>query len=310
MTSHAHGSAAQKLLAIGRDIKLSHTVFALPFAALAACYAAGGWPSWSQIGLILWCMFFARTFAMLSNRYVDRRIDAANPRTAGRALPSGRLRPRDVVIAMVVCAAMLIVGAAGFIVANDPPNIWPLVCAPVVLLWLGAYGLMKRVTYLAHFFLGAALGISPVAATLAIDPSMLAGSLPWLLGGFVLLWVAGFDVIYALQDIEVDRAEQIHSIPATFGATSALLVAKVIHLAALGLLVLLQRNTPAFRYHQIFPDTTVSFFTAGLVLVAVLLIAEHRAAARGRFSMAFFTINGVIALVLSALGIADLMLFP
>ena len=309
MTAPTPVSTTTKLLTIGRDIKLSHSVFALPFAGLAACYAAGGWPTAQQIALLLWCMFFARTFAMLCNRFVDRRIDAANPRTAGRALPAGRLRPRDAVAAIVLCALMFIAGAAGFIFANHPPNPWPLICSPLVLAWLGAYGLFKRFTVLAHFFLGGALGISPIAAVIAIDPTILADPMPWLLGAFVLLWVAGFDVIYAIQDIDVDRAQQLHSIPARLGPAGALIAAKIIHLAALGLLVTIQRTALPFRSHQFIPDTNLSFFALGMLIVALLLIAEHRAAARGQFTMAFFTLNGVISLVLGALGIADILPF-
>ena len=296
-----------KLLIAGRDIKLSHSLFALPFALLATFLAAGDWPGRERLALIVGCMFFARTYAMLTNRYADRQIDAANPRTAGRALPSGRLRPESVLGMIVLCAAGLVICAAMFGVRHG--NWWPLVGAPVVLVWLGAYALAKRFTLLCHFILGGALAMSPVAAGLAIEPTYLARPTLWLLAGFVLLWVAGFDVIYALQDIDVDRQQSLHSIPARFGRTGALMIAKVVHLAGLVLLVLVQRTTPPFLHHQFMPDVTMSYFAIGLIIVAVLLVVEHRAASCDRFNMAFFTANGIISCVLGALGIADVLMY-
>ncbi len=283
----------EKLAVIGRDIKLSHSVFALPFALLATFWAAGGWPAWGELVLIVACMFFARTYAMLANRYFDRAIDADNPRTAGRALPAGRVSGRAVCAAMGVCAALLAAGAAGFWLWYE--NYWPIVFAPVVIIWLGAYGLTKRYTLLCHFFLGAALALSPLAAGLAIAPEKLGEPMLWLLAGFVLLWVSGFDVIYALQDEQVDRATGLHSIPAKLGRRGALWVAKAAHLGGLALLVAIYRTDAVMdRYFQV-----------GLLIVAFLLVVEHRAADRGRFTMAFFTLNGLVALVLGGLGIAD-----
>ena len=139
-------AAANPMIHIARDIKLSHTVFALPFALLATFAAARGAPGWAPLGLIVVCMVFARTFAMLANRYFDREIDRNNPRTAGRALPSGRLRSGQVLMVMGLCAAGLIAGAAGFGVIEG--NWWPAIFSPVVLAWLAAYGLMKRFTLL------------------------------------------------------------------------------------------------------------------------------------------------------------------
>ena len=296
-----------KLLIAGRDIKLSHSLFALPFALLATFLAADGWPGGERLVLIVACMIFARTYAMLTNRYADRQIDAANPRTAGRALPSGRLSPQSVLAMIVLCAAALVICAAMFGLRHG--NWWPLVGSPVVLVWLGVYALAKRFTLLCHFILGGALALSPVAAGLAIEPTYLARPALWLLAGFVLLWVAGFDVIYALQDIEVDREQALHSIPARFGRTGAMLIAKVAHLGGLALLVVVQRTTPPFLHHRIMPDLNMSYFTIGLLIVAVLLIAEHRAASRDRFNMAFFTVNGIISCVLGGLGIADVLMY-
>jgi len=296
----------QNVAAMGRDIKLSHSVFALPFALLAAFLAAGGVPRAGQLALIVACMFFARSFAMLSNRYVDRRIDAANPRTADRALPRGAVRPTTVRLAMGFCALATAIGAAGFGVAYG--NWWPLLASPFVLAWLGGYGLAKRYTAAAHFILGGALALSPIAAALAISPGYLAAPTVWLLAGFVLLWVAGFDVIYAMQDLEVDREQGLASIPARLGERGALVAAKVCHLGALGLLVAVYRVTPMLRGTGVLPGEQTSLFLAAVVIVGLLLMAEHRAASRGRFTMAFFTVNGVIGLLVGALGIADVVI--
>lgn len=288
-------AAAHHAVHIARDIKLSHTVFALPFALLATFAAARGVPGWGLLGLIVVCMVFARTFAMLANRYLDREIDRDNPRTAGRALPSGRLRPGQVLSVMGLCAAGLIAGAAGFGLLEG--NWWPLIFSPVVLAWLATYGLMKRFTLLCHFFLGAALAMSPLAAALAINPAYLSTPPAWYLAGFVALWVGGFDVIYAMQDIEHDQRDGLHSIPARLGPTAALGIAKLVHLLALGMLVMVYRTEPLLGH----------IFFAGIIVVGLTLIVEHMAAARGKFSTAFFTLNGLISLVLGTLGIADIL---
>jgi len=298
---------------MAQDIKLSHSVFALPFALLATFLAAaqhaggGRLPRWGEVGLILACMIVARTFAMLANRYLDRRIDAANPRTAGRALPSGALRPRQVLAAMAVCTVLFIIAAAGFGWAYG--NWWPAMLSPLVLAWIGAYGYFKRFTAGAHFMLGSALAISPLAAGLAIEPSSLAQPALWWLAGFVLLWVAGFDIIYALQDRRFDQRAGLHSIPAKLAPEKALWAARGCHLLGLLALVLMQNHVPAFRAGAAWPNRSISWFDLAVVAVAILLMIEHRAAARGRFTMAFFTVNGVIALAVGGCAIADVVLF-
>ncbi len=291
---------ARQVVAAGRDIKLAHSVFALPFALVGAFYAARGLPRPGQLALILAAMFFARTFAMLANRYLDRDVDAANPRTAGRALPAGRMSPAFARAALAVSGLALVAVAGAFWAAYHNP--WPLALAPVVLAWLFAYSLAKRVTAMCHFMLGAALAMSPLAAALAVEPAAAGEAPPWLLAGFVLLWVAGFDIIYAVQDIDFDRGAGLQSIPARLGEQRALMVAKVAHFAGLSLLVVLFRTTPMF-YHAAYELTMW-----GLVGVAVLLMVEHRAAARRQFSVAFFTVNGVVALGLGAAMIGDILL--
>lgn len=294
------------LIEIGRDIKLAHTIFAAPFAVLAAFLAAGEFPGIPRLVLIGWCMFFARTFAMLANRYFDRQIDAANPRTQSRALPAGRLAPRTVRMVMLICAVCLSGGAAGFWVGFDNPL--PLFFAPIVLLWLMGYALAKRYTLLCHFILGAALAMSPLAAALAINPHYLTQPTLWLLAGFVLLWVGGFDVIYAMQDIASDRQAGLHSIPAKLGETGSLLVAKASHLIALLLLVGVYRVEPMLHRYTLVPGAHVGLFLLATVAVAILLMIEHRAAAAGKFSMAFFTLNGIISIVLGVTGIIEVLI--
>jgi 4-hydroxybenzoate polyprenyltransferase len=291
--------SAARWRVIASDIKISHSIFALPFALLATFLAAAAsgarTPSWMQLLLIVLCMGFARTFAMLANRYLDREIDAGNPRTARRALPSGRLKPRDVLAAMVFCALGLAAAAGGFGAMDG--NWLPLILSPLVLAWLAAYGLMKRFTLLCHFFLGAALAISPLSAAVAIYPAYLWQPTLWCLAGFVLLWVAGFDVIYALQDLQYDRRDGLHSIPAKLGRDGALVTAKILHVIALLLLVQTDRGSPLLNRP----------FEVGIAIVAALLIVEHTCASRNKFSMAFFTVNGVISVLLGALGIYDVL---
>lgn len=299
-------SIPAKLAAMADDIKLAHSLFALPFALLAAFLAARGVPDIGELVLIVLCMFFARTYAMLANRLLDRRVDATNPRTVRRALPAGRVSARDVTAAVIFCAVAFLACAAMFGIFYH--NYYPLIASPVVLIWLGGYALAKRVTPMAHFVLGAALAMSPLAAGLAIDPSYLGRPTLWLLAGFVLLWVGGFDIIYALQDIEHDRQENLRSIPALLGREKSLLAAKAAHLLALLLLVGMQRTTPVFREPHIPGTSQMGYFTLGILLVTAILLLEHRAAKRDRFNMAFFTLNGIIALLLAAAGIADVML--
>lgn len=292
---------------IAADIKLAHSVFALPFAILAAFMAAKNgtvpffeWPRFGgQLALIILAMFFARTVAMLANRLLDREIDRRNPRTAGRALPSGRLSPRMALSVLLICAAMFMLICLAFGILYG--NWWPSILGLPVLLWLSAYPLFKRFTWLCHFALGSALAISPLAAAVAIDPAAL-GRQPalWLLAAMVLLWVAGFDVIYALQDIEVDLAENLHSIPGRFGLPGALWASRLMHLLA----------SAALIAAAAVDDRLGRLFAIGVGIVLALLIVEHATVARWgtkRIALAFFTLNGIISCILGALGIADVL---
>ncbi len=297
----APGLLGKAAIAAG-DIKLAHSVFALPFALLAAFLAAGepiGWRRFAgQLGLILVCMVFARTWAMLVNRLADRRLDAENPRTARRAFAAGVLSARDGAVFLGVsgvgfCGACLLFGVLY-------GNWWPAGGALPVLGWIALYSFTKRFTALCHVFLGAALAISPIAAAVAVDPATLGAAWAWLLAGMVLLWVAGFDVIYALQDLDHDRGAGLHSIPSRLGAGGAIWVSRGLHLACFALLLGMWRVSGLG-----------AIFGVAVGLTGVLLVAEHAVLARrgkAGLEMAFFTLNGVISVTLGLAGVADLFL--
>lgn len=285
------------------DIKLAHSVFALPFAMLGAFLArppGGSWDRFAgQVGLVVLCMVLARTWAMLVNRLVDRRIDAANPRTARRVFASGAVSSRDGWVMAGGCAAGFVAACGGFWAGFG--NAWPLVLSVPVLGWIAFYSLTKRFTALCHLVLGAALGISPVAAAIAIDPSALVHApTVGLLAGMVVLWVAGFDVIYALQDADFDRRTGLSSLPARLGAAKAVWISRGLHAGALACLILAARSDGRFGL----------VFGCAVVLVAALLVTEHvvltRQGLRG-LNMAFFTLNGVISCVLGLSGVLDLL---
>jgi 4-hydroxybenzoate polyprenyltransferase len=284
-------------------IRFSHTLFALPFALLAAVMA---WRvtefRWRDLLGILLCMVTARSFAMAFNRLVDRQLDAHNPRTAGRHLPAGILSIEQV-------SAFAAASAAGFVTSTllFLPNWLPLVLSFPVLVFLAGYSYSKRFTALAHFWLGAALALSPLAAWIAIrGPMVLAQPLdllpPLVLGGAVLTWVAGFDMIYACQDHDVDRATGMHSMPVRLGITRALRLAAACHLATLIFLACL----PACYPHFGLP------YWLGLSAVAGLLVYEHllvRPDDLSRVNAAFFQVNAIISLGMFAVGSLDLFVF-
>ena len=286
---------------LARDIKLSHSVFALPFAVLAAFLAAahaGRLPDGVSLGLIVLCMVLARTVAMAMNRWADGRLDALNPRTAGRAIPAGRLSSRFVLFTAVGCAAAFIVATAGFWWLRG--NAYPLILSPFVLAWLVAYSFTKRFTSLCHLFLGSALALSPLAAAVAIEPAYLAGIEPYVLAAMVMCWVAGFDVIYALQDVVSDHKSGVISLPVRLGVEPALWVSRVLHVLTLVALVLLWRISPVLG----------GGFAVAIGIVAVLLIVEHALVWRSsmhHIHIAFLTVNGVISVLVGALGLVDIV---
>lgn len=282
-------------------VKIAHSVFALPFA-LTAAFLAGrhivgrGYPYWGQLGLIVMAMVAARSTAMTFNRIVDASIDARNPRTAGRPLPAGRLSFAAAWGMLGVAAITFFAACLGFFLFFG--NSWPVLLSGPVLAYLCAYSLTKRFTRWSHFFLGSAIAMSPVAAWIAVDP----GSVGWpamILLGVVTCWIAGFDIIYACQDIDVDRREGLHSLPSRLGPGPALWIARAAHagvvagLIALGLVCDLG-----------------AIYAAGVSCVAVLLIVENamvRAGDYRRVNLAFFTMNGLVSLVFAAASIVDVL---
>jgi 4-hydroxybenzoate polyprenyltransferase len=272
-------------------IKWEHSIFALPFALTAVLLASNGVPGWRTLGWILLAMITARSSAMAFNRWADADLDAANPRTQNRAIPAGLLS-REFVLGFTVLMAF------GFLVAAAELNRLTLYLAPFVLLVLLGYSYMKRITRWSHLVLGLALGLAPSAAWIAVrgslDPRIL------VLTAAVMLWVGGFDVLYACQDFEHDRQAGLHSIPQSLGVPIAFLVARLMHLAMLGLLI-----TFAYLFH---------FGIAGwlgIAAAALLLLYEHAIVSPGdmrRLNAAFFTMNGVIATVFLIFVAADVWL--
>jgi 4-hydroxybenzoate polyprenyltransferase len=290
-----------KLAAIAGDIKLSHTVFALPFALLATFLAAGSadrLPSVSEFGLIVLCMFLARTVAMTVNRFADAGLDSSNPRTAGRALPSGQLDKRFVLVTTVICAVAFIWASGGFWILHANP--WPMILSPLVLAYLVGYSYTKRFTWLCHIYLGTALAMSPIAAVIAIEPGYLSLAEPWLLAGMVACWVGGFDVIYALQDVDHDRSQGLYSMPSSLGVNRALWISRLLHLATLGCLLQLGYISP--QLGSVF--LTASILTVGLIVLEHVLVWRSNT---NHINIAFLTVNGVISLLLGAAGIVEVL---
>jgi 4-hydroxybenzoate polyprenyltransferase len=320
-----HASASswpRRVIVALSDIKLAHSVFALPFAVLGAVMAARDWGRLpAQLGLVVVCMFLARTWAMLVNRLADWKFDRDNPRTARRAVASGRLSPSDGWVVALLCAIAFILTTLGFLVFFANP--WPALLSAPVLAWIALYSYTKRFTALCHLFLGGALAASPIAAAIAVsgmgaffdagvrtNAAGLPAVMVWLaphggailrIAGFVMLWVAGFDVAYALQDLDFDRRTGLRSIPAALGVRGSLWASRALHAGALVLLTLAARTDPRFG----------PIFFVAVGFVAVLLVFEHIVLARrgvAGLPLAFFTINGVVSLLLGAAGVADVLL--
>jgi 4-hydroxybenzoate polyprenyltransferase len=286
-----------RLSVFARDIKLSHTLFAIPWALLSTFVAAGGSPRIGQLALIVLCMVTARTVAMASNRLLDAELDRVNPRTARRAIPSGMLSRAFYRLTLLACAAAFIASTAGFWLVYR--NVWPFALSVPVLLFVSAYPLLKRFTRLCHYYLGAALALAPVCAWVAIAGTIAAP--PFWMAAAVLCWTAGFDIIYACQDYQSDVVIGVFSVPSKLGISGALWIARLTHLACVAMLVMLGRSVPAFG----------ALYWTGAAIAVALLVVEHSLVKPNDLSkvgLAFFTINGVISLVLATLGIADMFM--
>jgi 4-hydroxybenzoate polyprenyltransferase len=271
-------------------VKFEHTIFALPFAYIGAFLAVDGVPGGGDLLWITVAMVGARSLAMALNRLIDAGIDARNPRTAGRELPSGALRPWHV--AFFSLASLVVFLIAVYQLAPIVRWLWPI---PVVAFVIYPY--LKRATWLSHFWLGAVDGLAPVGAWAAITNDMPLEA--WLLGAAVAVWVAGFDVLYALFDLEHDRAQGLHSLPARFGVTAAFAVARACHIA-----------TVAFLASAGFGLDAGLFYWLGVVAVAGLLVYEHSLISprdTRRLDAAFFTMNGVISATFFAFVLLDVL---
>jgi 4-hydroxybenzoate polyprenyltransferase len=272
-------------------IKIEHTVFALPFAFLGMVLAAEGWPSWRTVLWIVVAMVGARSAAMGWNRLVDRRIDAANPRTASRALPAGLVTPGAVALFIAASAALLVLAAWQL-------NPLALALSPVALAILFLYSYTKRFTWASHLVLGLSLAGAPLGAWIAVRGDVQAT--PLLLAAAVLLWVAGFDVLYALQDLEFDRRTGLFSIPARFGVIGSLWISGVLHAVMLTLLALLP---------EVYPDLGAGFWVGWLGCLA-LIAWQHWVVRPGdlsRLNAAFFQANGALAIWLFAATALDIL---
>ncbi len=289
-------------------IRFSHTVFALPFAALAVVLSlvVEGFPQLGGSDIpvrcvgVLICMVAARSAAMAFNRLVDANIDAANPRTASRHIPSGELSRTQVAAFFVLMCVLFFGGCALFW-----PNWLPLALAAFVLAWICGYSLAKRFTSAAHIWLGIALAISPVCAWVAMRGEAVllnpADVLPAVgLGAAIAFWVAGFDIIYACQDAQFDRDAKLHSVPARFGVPGALRIAMLFHV----MMLLILGGLPF-----IFPQLSLSWiYLAGLAVVSALIVRQHSIVSADdmrRVGEAFFTINAVISFGLCAAAALD-----
>ena len=272
-------------------IKWEHSIFALPFALCGAMLAAGGLPALRQLAWIVVAMVSARSAAMAFNRLADASIDAANPRTATRALPVGQLTPSFV-------TTFVLASCGVFVLAASQLNRLTLMLSPVALAIILLYSYTKRFTRWSHLFLGFALGIAPAAAWIAVrgslDPRIL------LLTAAVTFWVGGFDVIYACQDHDYDRSHGLHSLPRYFGVRNALIIARLFHIVMIGLLVAVIVT---------FGLGKLAF--VGLFFVTALLLYEHMLVRHddlSKLNAAFFTMNGVISVVFFAFVAGDLLL--
>jgi 4-hydroxybenzoate polyprenyltransferase len=265
-------------------IKIEHTLFALPFAFLGAILAAGGIPTFWQLSWIVVAMVGARSAAMAFNRIADRQYDARNPRTAMRALPAGQL-------SLGFVWGFTIVSALIFFIAAAMLNRLTLILAPVALGSVLLYSLTKRWTQFSHIVLGWCLSIAPTGAWVAVR-GQIDSPVPLLLSLVVLLWTAGFDVLYACQDFEFDRSEDLHSIPARFGIARALWISRGLHAGAFISLVTL------YLVSGLGPLALI-----GVILTAGLLLYQHRlvrADDLGRLNAAFFTTNAFVSVILLA----------
>lgn len=274
-------------------IKVQHSLFALPWAFVAAFYAAGGLPPWGKLGWVLLAMVSARCAAMAFNRAVDARIDADNPRTRMRAIPAGKLSVPFTLAFAVVCVGLLLLAAAML-------NPLCLKLSPIALLVTLGYSFTKRFTALCHFVLGLSLAAAPIGAWLAVAPERADAPLPYLLGAAVMFWIAGADILYACEDFEFDRAKRLHSVPAAVGIRAALGISIACHVIATGALVAVGLTSHLGTY-----------YFGAVAAIAALLVYEHAIVKPDdlkRVNQAFFHVNAVVSGVILVGALLDLYL--
>ena len=273
-------------------VKIHHTIFSMPFALIGFFLAVkenGDNISLHLLLLVILCILFARNAAMAFNRYVDREFDKKNPRTALRELPKEIISPRSALF-------FAILNALAFIITTGFLNILCLILSPVALFVVLGYSFTKRFTYLSHLFLGAGLALAPIGAYLAVTGRF--DVLPLIYSFCVLLWVAGFDIIYALQDIDFDKSENLKSIPARIGIRRSLWLSAFFHLISVILIIIAGLIYP-FQW----------IYWTGCALFTVLIIYQHLIVKPGNLSkvnLAFFTLNGIASIIYSAFVIGDL----
>ena len=285
----------EKIAKYFRLVKFSHTIFAMPFALMAFTYALWSTEaefSWWLLLQVVLCMVFARNVAMGFNRWADRKFDAENPRTANREIPSGQISPRKA-LAFVTINALL------FIVTACTINTLTAILSPVALAVVMFYSYCKRFTSLAHLVLGLSLGIAPAGAYIAVTGTLTFA--PCLLSLLVLTWCGGFDIIYALQDAEFDRARGLHSIPSRFSVATSLYISIALHCISIVAL---------FAFANYLPQSWLLW--CGIVLFSAILVIEHILVTPKKqrsIGIAFGTLNGLASLTLAVFVIANILIF-
>ena len=266
-----------------RMVKLEHSVFALPFAFIGLFLAAGGWPGWWLVVLLTVAMVSVRTFAMGMNRLLDLDIDRNNPRTSRRPLVTGEITRTQTIFFCVLAAVLFVLACAGM----NPICLW---LSPAALLWAGLYSTSKRFTWLCHFWLGSVLGLAPLGGWLVFEPRLVLPAALFFLG--VTFWVAGFDILYSCQDTDFDEQWDLHSAPVRFGLPSAMQLAAFSHV-----------NASLFFGLAGWSAGLGWIYTAAWAVVSLSLAIEHSLVSPtdlSRLNTAFFTLNGIVSLILFA----------
>jgi 4-hydroxybenzoate polyprenyltransferase len=289
-------------------IKFSHSIFALPFALIATFLAARAidltWPGWTRLGLIVLCMVLARTFAMTFNRLVDRDFDSRNPRAMRRPSVTGEISVGFMIATLIISGLLFV--AAAWLFELLLGNMYPVLLALPVLIWIALYSFTKRFTWLCHFFLGSSLALAPVSAWIAIVPPhgpVLSVQI-LLLAGAVLFWLPGFDILYALQDVEIDRKEKLFSLPARFGIAESLWISRACHTLVILLLL-------AFGLGMAGGMPLGPVYWAGFAAVVLLLVIEQSLVKPhdiSKVNLAFMTINGLVGLIFGLTSIAAILI--